>query len=676
MSNQTYMRISARKLMSISPTQLDEHLGGYFILVFDDGELLTSVRPTMYSAYGWEILKHYPNIPLSKRYHLSHYHPVDPENPHSDKLVGADMQTKILGEIVNDWFDFYPNYHDDEKIHLMTLFFTAVNTLYNELQIKSEAYVGSSNILHLVELINHPKIREMRDSVKINQRTIMEVQQGIAKFLKTDHSLTENHVCRFLRAGLTKESQVVKCIGPWGYPRDIDEYVFPFPITRGYGEGIRSVRDTLAESRTASRALHLAGPALQNTEYFSRRATITGMQLQNLHRVDCGSTNYQAKLIASEQMLKNHEGKWYWDKETKSLKDIKKSDKHLIGKVLQFRYLGGCMHPDPYGVCEVCYGKMARNIFKRTNVGSQSTTTTTEKNTQGILSNKHDMAAVVVQDIILDSVKEPYFSVIGGNGYAMNPQRQGKINKLIIAKSVMVNITDVLEDVGLANIKPSHVTSLSSVKLVVGKLEKDGTESMENEVVLPMEMEFQHRRAYLTRDMLKYVKEYGWQFDRLGNYIINLDKWDFSKPIMKIPEKVLSTMDFSKDLENYLEGNVKSREERSVSKISDYLSGFYDLASLKLSVNASVLDAMAFSSCVVDNAGQDASLPKPWTTGQPGINEDTMAQRSMSVGMAYEGHKRLLTSASSFLNTNRPDHVMDWMFLPHQVEKYQESLVN
>lgn len=672
MSDTNFPRISARKLLNIPPADLDQYLGGYFYLVFDDGELLTSVRPTIYSAYGWRIIQHYPNIPLSKRFHLSHYHPVKP-GEHSEKLVGAEMQTKMLGEIVNDWFDYYPNYHDDDKMFLVKLFFEAVNTLYNELQLKSEEYVGSSNILHLVELINYPPIRDLRTNTPINQRSIMDIQKTIGKILKTDPALRDNQTCRFLRTGLTKESQVVKCIGPWGYPRDIDEYVFPLPIIRGYAEGIRSFRDTLLESRTASKALHLAGPALQNTEYFSRRVTIAGMQLERLHRVDCGSTEYQHKLILSQEMLKLHEGKWYYDKETKSLKDLKRTDTHLIGKLLKFRYVGGCQHPDPNGICEVCYGKMSRNIFKRTNVGSQSTTSTTGKNTQNILSNKHDVAAAVVQDIVLDAIKEPFFTVIGGNGYGIRPDRKGKINKLIIKKAYMVNITDVLEDVGLKNITPSRVTCIGNVKLVVGKLDKNGEESLDQEVAMNFDMVFQHRLAYLTRHMLEYIKQHGWSYDRSGNYIIDLHAWDHSLPIMKIPEKVLSTMDFSKDLENYLEGNAKAREERAQINISDYLAGFYDLATLKLGVNASVLDTMAYASCVVDDFGHDASLPKPWTTGQPGINENTMLYRSLSVGMSYQGHKRLLTNAISFLSTNRPDHVMDWMFTPDQIMEHQKK---
>jgi hypothetical protein len=668
----SYPRISANKLLALSIEEMEKVLAGYFYLVFDDGEVLTSARPTIYSAYGWRLVKTFPKLKLSVRHHLSHYYPIDPTLHSQSKLVNGGAQTMILGEIVNDWFDAYPDYQDDEKIALMHHFFDAVNALYNELQLKAEAYVGSISVTDLVDLINHPKLRACRDGIKITPRSVVDIQRNMINIMKNDPELSHNQIIRFLRAGLTKESQLVQCIGPWGYPRDIDEYVFPYAIERGYGEGIRSFRDSLMESRTASRALHLAGPALQNTEYFSRRATISGMQVERLHRGDCGSQIYHYWTVDGEADLAGHEGVWYLDPATNQLKDIKRSDKHLIGRTLKIRSIEGCIHPDPNGVCEVCYGKLSRNVFKRTNIGSQSTTTTTSNNSQKILSNKHEVKTAVVDDIILDDLKATFFKVMGGNGYGLKDDRkaEGVINKLLIKKSVMVNITDVLDDVGLKNISPSRVTKISGIKFITNRKDPEGNIIPEQEIDIAMDMSFQHRYAYMTRDLLQYIKEHGWGFNRSGDYIIDLKDWDTDKILMKVPEQVFSTMDFSKDLENMLEGSSKARDERSEYTIPTFIDGFYELATKKLDVNWSALQTMAYAATVVDNLKQDASLPKPWTKGSPGIKKDTMFQRSMSVSMAFEGHKVFLTDPDNFLHTNRPDHVMDWMFLPQEVSKY------
>ena len=158
-SKLSYPRISANKLLNLTVEQMEASLGGYFYLVFDDGELLTSLRPTIYSSYGWRLIKTFPKLKLSIRHHLSHYYPIDPTLVSQSKLVNGGAQTMILGEIVNDWFDAYPDYQDDEKIALMHHFFDAVNALYNELQLKAEAYVGSISVTDLVDLINHPKLR-------------------------------------------------------------------------------------------------------------------------------------------------------------------------------------------------------------------------------------------------------------------------------------------------------------------------------------------------------------------------------------------------------------------------------------------------------------------------------------------------------------------------------------
>ena len=58
-------------------------------------------------------------------------------------------------------------------------------------------------------------------------------------------------------------------------------------------------------------------------------------------------------------------------------------------------------------------------------------------------------------------------------------------------------------------------------------------------------------------------------------------------------------------------------------------------------------------------------LPKPHTQSELGVMVLTIANRSLSAAMAYEGHKQVLTSPSSYIHTNRMNHPLDSLLVHH-----------
>jgi hypothetical protein len=135
--------------------------------------------------------------------------------------------------------------------------------------------------------------------------------------------------------------------------------------------------------------------------------------LKNLYRGDCGSTHYYKWKVrpgtegtSTESPRKPDldliQGKFYLDEETNTLKAIKKTDTHLIGKTIKLRSpISGCNHTNHYGICEVCYGQLSDNIPPNTNLGQANGTMVCEKSSQGVMSVKHYDGSSKVEPIII-----------------------------------------------------------------------------------------------------------------------------------------------------------------------------------------------------------------------------------------------------------------------------------
>ena len=64
-------------------------------------------------------------------------------------------------------------------------------------------------------------------------------------------------------------------------------------------------------------------------------------------------------------------------------------------------------------------------------------------------------------------------------------------------------------------------------------------------------------------------------------------------------------------------------------------------------------------------------MPKPWTDSGVGVMLETMTHRSLGPYMAFQTQDKVLTNPLSFTNTNRLDHLFDYMLLPREVMKYR-----
>lgn len=660
--------IKARTLLKYTTAQLWEFLSGNFRIRFDNGEELeTNYRETLYSSYAWDFIREFPNTPILPKHHLRGFIGKD--------LVGATTHLKLLGNVAWSVNDAYFKNDEDglrSRDYLARRIYELSNEMYNDLIIRLEKYVVSLDISDFIEVLENPKIVELKKNLQPTQESIQFAYKAIMKIIKSPEEMGASRISGAIRSGVSNPSQVMQCVGFRGYGSDIDSSQFPVPIMRGFAEGLRSLHDHMVESRSASRALFNAKAPLQETEYFSRRLQLICQTVQNLHYGDCGSTKYLTWKIKPPEYgpdgeetfngdLKRLEGKYFLDEETKGLKAIKASDKHLEGKTLKIRsVIAGCACKDPYGVCSTCFGELSFSIPEGTNIGQLCSTHMSQQASQNVLSTKHLDNNAIIDKIVLPPSIQPYLKVSSsGSSYLISDRVKHKNVKIIVNSFDAQGLTDIdiVDDVTELSIPRIAEIDEMTMSLNDGKLFED----------VPIPVSVGRRKASFTYDFLRYIKKKRWSTDEKGNYVFDMKDWDFSKEFLVLPLKQYNMSDHANEIARLLEGSMtKLRESGVASNPLAVIVELCDLVNQKLKVNLAILEITLYGACVVSMKENDYSLPKAWTTQERGVAEMTMFNRSLSSAMAYEFQKNTILNASSFFNYDRVSTPMDVFIKPKE----------
>lgn len=664
------IKVHIRSLLKHTTSTLWENLRGDFMLVFDDGlGIETNEKECIYSSYCWDLIREYPELMITPNHHI---HGVI-----KDGRMTADTHNDLLSNILFDIYDAYQAIVPD-KVKLLDYMskraYEIVNLMYNELSYRLQARVTTLDILDFLEIDEHP------DIVKA-EKLLQQTQEGIDAFYKTikntlnnDPALDNNQLAKAVRSKLVKTDQTLQCVGPRGFLTDVDSYIYKKPIVTGYFKGVRTLEDSMKESRSAAKALMFSVDPMKKAEYFSRRQQFVCQNVKNLHRTDCGSKHYLLWQVRGEEViegivtresdLKTIFGKYYLDEESNTLKVIKKSDTHLIGKTIKIRdAVAGCQHPDPYGICEVCFGEASITVPEDTNLGHMACVSMTQIVTQLVLSTKHYDGSSVVEGIRLQPHDKKYLSAqINGNDYYLsNDLKNKKVSIKIDARNAK-GLADVsaVDDVGKLTI--SRISEIEELQLII-----DNQKGQIDEI--PLTVAVNKRLANLTHHLLRHCKRTGWEIVD-NKYIIDMTGWDWSQPILTLPLRHFNMMDFATEIAKVLESTVKDMKARdTVVDPAAMLTEFHDLVNKRITVNLSILSIIIYSSMVVSATEGNYSLPKPWTTSGMGVMKLIMENRSLSATMAYERQTNTVLSPNSYLMTNRPDHIFDSLICPSEMQQ-------
>lgn len=672
------MKISARKLLSYNTEELWTRLKGNFTLVFDDGtEIQTNSRETIYSHFIWVFHKRYPKLPLLKNHHVSSI-------INSDDRLSSNTHIKLFANVMWDcyYYEFSSWQMQQETQSLVNqlslLVYQTSNLMYNELSTKLEFTVVSLDITDFIQILEYPEIKTVLEDVSYDQAYIDRSYKTIENALNKNKALALNPISKAVKAKLVKKNQVLQCLGPRGYLTDIDSHIFPKPIVRGYVRGIRKLHDSIIESRSVAKSLYFAKSDLQDTEYFSRRLQLLCQIVENLHYGDCGSTSYLTWFVKPKKVengsvvekgdLKSLIGKYYLDEQTNSLKAISGKDTHLEGKYVRLRsVVAGCAHPDPYGVCSVCYGELSLSIPKNTNLGQINGSSIAQRLSQSILSVKHLDGSSQVESIDLSPDERRYLSVSDtGDGYLLSEDLLVNNVKLVFSPKEAEGITDIREVDDVKTLGISRISELTTITLIVT--------TKEHQEKIPILVGRGKRKANFTYDMLDYIKQVGWSIDEKDNYVVNLNVWDRSKALMTLPAVHFNMSDAAKEIATMIESK-KENVHKNVHKQQPemVLLNLFDLIKKHVDVNLAVVEITIFGAMIRSMRDKDYRLPKTFTNRSLGVSKLSIKGRSLSGAMAYEEQNKILLDPTSFVKENRPSHIMDVFLCPREAVAYSES---
>jgi hypothetical protein len=343
------------------------------------------------------------------------------------------------------------------------------------------------------------------------------------KTIDNEKDLKNNSLVKAVRSKMVNSNQVAQCVAVRGFLTEVDGTILPTPILSNYTRGLNSLYDLVAESRSAAKSYYFSESPLQDSEYFARRLQILCMTVEKIHYEDCGSTDYVNWLVNPPTFddngkmvypgdLKFMLGKYYLNESTGKLDVITHDDSSFYGKVIKMRSSLTCKHHDKHGVCEVCFGKLAKNVSRFANIGHLSCATMTQQTSQSVLSTKHLDASSVSANIVLNSVSTNYFILNQSkNSYILKPSLAKKTVKIVINRDEAPGLTDILAVESVDNINPIRISSLTSIEISV-----EDEKGIDGDILYVNQ---ENRKAVFTIDFLKYLKNFRWTTDSKNNFL-------------------------------------------------------------------------------------------------------------------------------------------------------------
>ena len=682
-----FKRYSARKLLSISTQEIARIFKGPFILVFDDGEMLTSARETIYSSVFWDFHRLVPELPMLKSHHVRNCLgtlAIDNGSWKTQKYYNAKMHNEVGKHIY--WAAHAirnkdrPHRFDKE---LNRLYFQTINNLYNFLA-SLQGYELSFNDREYLEIRFHPFVDAAQKRLTRDPKVISDTTKEVLNFVKTSPDFDNNSLAKSVRAGLVREMQFMQCILVRGYVEDIDNNIFEEPILHGFLDGLTQF-ENLIESRAATKSLLYNKKVIQFVEYFSRTLQVQAMIVKNLHKGDCGSDSYFRWSIRPTLVdnitgrtirdcdLKNMQGKYYkLNYEDKELKVIGPNDNHLVGQSILLRSpLAGCRHGDPHGMCSVCFGALASS-YDEHNLGEQCAAEIAAGQTQNVLSQKHAQSSSVAEPIVITDENRMVFETNAEkDSYILCDKILGKDFSIIVPKSECPGFIDldyVNDVVEIGSI--THASELTAITFVV----RNG--SFEDSYTVPVSMG--SRRSSFSLEMLDYIKK-NRPVIKDNNYVINMKNWHSKAPFTTLPLSQESPYERAKRIESLVLGDAKDAKNRDIIDAPRALAQkLFDMLNTNLSISFSLVEVMIYSLTVRNAATGDYFLPKEGERMDLSVNSSVMSKRSLGGLMAMEDHARVILDPESYDERARLDHTYDVQLKPQEhVMKYDpEALVS
>ena len=642
--------IHARELLKVSAEEVMVLLDGGnpqtipLTVVFDDGELVTNNRATIYSSFAWDFQRQYPDTPLTMDCHLG------------KRRVTSGRHLDLMGPGFWACADLQePQGLDIEELDALA--YASVNKQYNFAVTELAEYAEPLDYDDYIAVTESPLAKQALDTVSPNRTSITRTQDVVKQALMNADDLKRNPLADFVRSEFLRTGQVLKCVAPIGYVTEVDSTFFERrPVMKGYVQGVDNIYESAIESRGASKALKYSIDHVEKGEYFNRKMQLGCSVIEHLFEEDCGTDRLLTLEITGNEDLELFDGAY---RETAvGLVPIYRHNRHLIGQTVRVRNPIHCNNLHQGGICKTCMGELGRSIPRGSNLGHVSSSVLCMDASQSILSVKHEDSTNVATDVILGDLEQDYLEVTIEDTSQVRLKRldYGTNQRLVIEARYLRNLKDIAVAPDLAKLSPPNTTSIHDVELWY--VDSDGFEQ-----VVKLTVANGARMASLTYEALGYCREKEWELSQDGRYIFDLSDWVFEHPMFVLPVKHANMIEFINDIETY----VRSSGAREITEHRDRLINhvdlekgllqFADLISTKLKVNIAHLAVIVASTTA--RSSDDYRLPTRASDGIVVSYEELIRGRSLSCALAYEHLERIYGEPSTYLVAHRQGHPMD-----------------
>lgn len=652
----------ARDLLNLRTEQLHASVPDLFDIVFEDGKSHQSTKKKLiYSSYFWDIIRAYPNCPINFNHHV--------DSVLKGKPLSSNTHIDLLNNISKDVVIAYNIHYPEDKEHLLGMVYQTTNRVFNEVSKMAEEHVTSIDILDFIEIIEHPIVKEVTDNTKPTAESIDNTYQVIQRVINEDPTLNHNALAKAVKSKMVNANQVNQCVAVRGFSTEVDGSILKNPILCNYTRGMGELYNYVAESRSAAKSYYFSESPLQDSEYFARRLQLLTMAVEKIEYKDCGTNKYiqwrvnppkkddNGKVVYPGD-LKFMIGKYYLD-DDQQLKEIKGNEEHLFNKVIRMRSVLYCRTPNPHKVCEFCFGALSKNISRYANLGHLCAATVTQQTTQSVLSTKHLDASSVSVNIVLNEIASKYFTTNRGkNAYVVRKEMKDKNIRIVVNRDEAFGLTDVINIDDVNNINPIRISAIDSIDVIITVKGNDFT--------TPLFVNQGNRKAILTLEFLKYLKDYRWQTDNRNNFVFTLQNWDFNLPIIKLPDMEYSFSDHSHQIAKLIESSIGNIADR-VNPDSPVatLQELFSLTNSKLNVNIAALEVIMYGMMTADK--ESYGLARHSEAPVLGVAKKVIVNRSLSPMYAFQNQIDGITDPRSFFKLDRPSSVFDVFLAPKEV---------
>lgn len=662
------MDFTSNELLSTTSQQLWETLPLSDPTVICNVDLGTTVyqatgREIMLSSYYWDMLRGHPNAVIQPDHFVSHHY--------TQGRFGADTDRSTLNAVLWYVIDLTQTRTRVGISELTRQAMQIHGAIYNRFISVTEADVTSIDIVDFIAVENLPEVKGAITDMARTGAAITYAYDAINNVFADETSV--NPVVLAAQSGVVNKNQILQCLGPRGKVTELDSTIITIPVTRSFCQGMGNLYNLATESRSGAKALYMSDVALKQSEFFARRLQMITMSVETLYDGDCGSTKYHNwTLKGPEQATSNTparrgdlefmQGKYYMDPEDNVLKVLTKQDTHLYGRVVKLRAVSKCNHPDPHGVCSVCFGRLWESVPPNCNLGHFSSAFLTQLITQILLSTKHLDANSSGEKVFLDDITGKYFAI----------GRDNCTFRLKITRSVKLHVRQVdikdlrfifdMEDI--KDVNPSRLCRLDTIRM-----EQDG-------VIQEVIIQQTDRLAMFTPELIEYIRVNDMTHHLNGYYIIDLNDWNKSLPILRLPSVEYNYSAHGSNISALIESKAPkggaSRANTYQNRPSVSLVSLFDLVNSKLNVNLALLEVIIYGVTAVDPVGGNLGLSRGHDDAVMYNGERLIGGRSMSPALAFKDVSSKLTSPASYIPGHRPDHPFDVFLTPHQtVEAYK-----